>query len=731
LELEILEDRSVPSGNASGLVSGFAFLDSNPNGVFNSSEITLPGMNINLTGTTSQGSPVSTSATTGAGGAFTFINVLPGTYQLSAPAGSGFLAGGANFGNTQGPLGADVISGISVSAGQTVHKNLGYSGLAPSVISMRLFLSSSTNANLPLAPAGGGSGAANYRPNSAPIVKTQIADVSVGKNSTQTTIDMAANFTDPDVTDTTVRFDTSDGPINVELFDARAPQTVANFLNYVLSGAYDSSIFHRLASVPSVLQGGGFTFDAASHSIPPIPTNPAVANEFGASNTKGTIAMAKLGNDPNSATDEFYFNLSDNTGLDTTNGGFTVFGKIVGADDQTVLDTLAATPVKNETNGNPASPFGEIPLNNYSGVNFPADTTASNYLLVKDVAIVNRDEFLTYSVVSNDNPNLVNAAIDPKDNALLGLTYGHDQTGTAMITIRATDRYGASVDTTFKVTVTEQAPTATVSFSPTSPLATDTLTATATGSDPDGDPVTLAYSWQINGQTVLSANTAVLDLNGLVKVGDTVTVTVTPNDGHIDGTPASSTATVASPSAGTLALAPSDPATTDTVTATLTGSNAHSFTYQWSVNNAVVHTDTVSTKMDALNQALHTGDLVTVQVTPSDGMNTGATVSASTTVNLPQASGLTLTPTSPAATDKITAMVGAAADPNGDPITLTYQWKVNNTVVQTTPNTSSLTDTLDLTTVANVMSGDTVSVEVTPNNGTIDGGVVSSSVTVA
>src|SRR5438477_2048243 len=168
LELEILEDRSVPSGNAPGVVSGLAFIDSNSNGIFDSAEITVPGMNVSLTGTTSQGSPVSMTATTNAGGSYSFINVLPGTYQLSASAGSGFLAGGASFGNTQGPEGADIISGISVSAWQAVQRNLGFSGLAPGVISMRLFLSSRTNADLPFAPAGG-------RANSAPVVKTAIA----------------------------------------------------------------------------------------------------------------------------------------------------------------------------------------------------------------------------------------------------------------------------------------------------------------------------------------------------------------------------------------------------------------------------------------------------------------------------------------------------------------------------------------------------------------------------
>jgi cyclophilin family peptidyl-prolyl cis-trans isomerase len=640
LELELLEDRSVPSGNASGVVSGFAFLDSNPNGVFNSAQITIPGMNVNLTGTTNQGSPVSTTATTDASGSFSFINVLPGTYQLRGPAGSGFLAGGSRFGNTQGPEGTDVISGISIAGGQTVRENLGFSGLAPSAISMRLFLSSTTNADLPFAPAGGGSGAANYRPNSAPVVKTPIADVSVSKNSAQTTIDLAANFTDPDITDTTVRFDTSDGPINVELFDARAPQTVANFLTYALSGAYDNSIFHRLVS-NFVIQGGGFTFDASSPSLPPISTNPPVQNEFGASNTKGTIAMALVGSDINSGTDEFFFNLVNNSSsLDSQK--FTVFGKIVGSNDQSVLDALAATPTKDESNGNSSSPFSTIPLKDYSGTNFPTDTKASNYLLVKDVAIVHRDEFLTYKVVSNSNPSLVNAAIDAKDNALLGLTYGHDQTGTAVIVVRATDRYGVSVDTSFHVTVTEQAPTATVSLSPTSPLATDSLTATAAASDADGDPVTLTYNWQINGQTVqttpnTSALTDALNLNGLAKVGDSVTVTVTPNDGHIDGPAASSSITIASPSAGTVGLLPTNPGATDTITATLTGANAHSFTYQWQVNNTVVQTTAnTSTLTDALNLAgvanVMSGDTVTVQVTPSDGTNDGSVASSSVTV---------------------------------------------------------------------------------------------------
>ena len=280
------------------------------------------------------------------------------------------------------------------------------------MISMRLFLSTTTAADIPLAAGGNGIGSTNYH---IPGLGTSIADVSINKNSPQTTVNLIGHFTDPDITDTIVRIDTSDGPINVELFDSRAPQTVANFLAYASSGAYDNSIFHRLAS-GFVLQGGGFTFNAASSSVDTIPTKPAVQNEFGASNTQGTLAMALVGSDHNSATDQFFFNLVNNSStLDPQK--FTVFGKIVGPDDQTILNTLAATQVKDESTSNSASnsAFGTIPLVNYSGTNFPADTTASNYLTVKDIAIVKRDHLLTYSLVSNDNPTLLAASIDPTD----------------------------------------------------------------------------------------------------------------------------------------------------------------------------------------------------------------------------------------------------------------------------------------------------------------------------
>ncbi|HUZ07467.1 MAG TPA: peptidylprolyl isomerase [Candidatus Paceibacterota bacterium] len=131
---------------------------------------------------------------------------------------------------------------------------------------------------------------------------------------------------------TLVQFRTPFGDIEVELYDQDKPATVQNFLNYVKSGRYENEIAHRL--VPGfVLQGGGFTL--TTNTITAIPAYPPITNEFGAgrqfSNVYGTIAMAKLGGDTNSATSQWFFNLADNAFLDApdTNDFFVVFGHVI------------------------------------------------------------------------------------------------------------------------------------------------------------------------------------------------------------------------------------------------------------------------------------------------------------------------------------------------------------------------------------------------------------------
>jgi cyclophilin family peptidyl-prolyl cis-trans isomerase len=433
LELEALEDRSLLSLST---VSGVAYIDLNGNGVRDANEAILPGVQVTLTGTPATGNAVNVSAITDANGSFSFQRVQPGTYQLQVGTVAALLGGGVGSGGG---------STFTLSDGENVSQDFSFQALAPQLISMREFLSSTQQTDFPYAPAGDGQAVLN----SPPFVLNPIADIT-GVNSGSTTIDLAGVFSDPDLSDSIIRFDTSAGPIKVELFDATAPRTVANFFNYIQEGKYDGSIFHRLVA-GFVLQGGGFTFSASPAGLNPVTVDPAVQNEFGVSNTFGTLAMAKQPNDPNSATSQFFFNLGDNSSnLDNQNGGFTVFGKIVDSSDQQVLNTLAATPVRDESNGDPNSNFATIPLNNYTGTNFPSDTTAANYLLVQDVAIVKRPEALTYEVVSNTNPQLVVATIT---NNRLNLQNDVNLTGSATITIRATDQFGASVDTSFKVTV--------------------------------------------------------------------------------------------------------------------------------------------------------------------------------------------------------------------------------------------------------------------------------------
>lgn len=281
--------------------------------------------------------------------------------------------------------------------------------------------------------------------NASPTVTTPISDVNVAKGASPTVINLSTNFNDADIVNSLVRFNTSEGPVDVELFDRQTPLTVANFLNYVTRGDYSSSIFHRLVS-GFVLQGGGFNFErgVGGGTLPAITTDPPVLNEPGISNLRGTIAMAKLGSDPNSATSQWFFNLGNNSAnLDNQNGGFTVFGQITSGQDH--IDKLATYPITDH-----GGVFNEIPLQNYTGTSFPTDTVFGNYAGINSVSLIRRSDRLTFSVVANDNPSLVTASVAGNN---LTLTYAAGMTGTAHLTVRATDLDGQFVETSFTVTV--------------------------------------------------------------------------------------------------------------------------------------------------------------------------------------------------------------------------------------------------------------------------------------
>jgi cyclophilin family peptidyl-prolyl cis-trans isomerase len=157
---------------------------------------------------------------------------------------------------------------------------------------------------------------------------------------------------------TTVRLQTTQGAIDINLYDAAAPITVTNFLAYVRSGAYNDSLIHR--SVRGfVIQGGGFVWNAATNNVDSIVTRAPIQNEFSParSNMRGTIAMAKLEGNPNSATSQWFINLANNAAiLDGQNGGFTVFGEVTPA-SMAVVDAIAALEIRNA-----GGAFAELPL---------------------------------------------------------------------------------------------------------------------------------------------------------------------------------------------------------------------------------------------------------------------------------------------------------------------------------------------------------------------------------
>jgi len=135
-----------------------------------------------------------------------------------------------------------------------------------------------------------------------------------------------------------VELQTNHGNIRLELDAERAPKTVENFLNYVRSGQFDGTIFHRVID-GFMIQGGGF-----EPGMKQKPTQAPIPNEAnnGLKNERYTIAMART-SDPHSATAQFFINVADNAFLNHTaptaqGWGYAVFGKVV--EGQDVVDKI-------------------------------------------------------------------------------------------------------------------------------------------------------------------------------------------------------------------------------------------------------------------------------------------------------------------------------------------------------------------------------------------------------
>jgi cyclophilin family peptidyl-prolyl cis-trans isomerase len=257
---------------------------------------------------------------------------------------------------------------------------------------------------------------------------------------------LAGTFTDPEA-ESAVRVSTTLGDMDFILFDSATPATVANFMSYVNAGKYTDVAFHR--SIASfVIQGGGFKGTGSGSNFASVATAPPVVNEPGIANLRGTISMAKVGGNPNSATSQFFVSLGDNTSnLDYQNGGFTVFGRVAG-NGMTVADAINGLPTGTYNlyiDGSPvATPFADFPMNNPVLPN-PMDQAK----LVK-INSVTSIPTLAFSVTGNTRPDVTSASIVNGQLHLVGLAGGE-----TTITVTATDLDGLTTSQTVPVTLSD------------------------------------------------------------------------------------------------------------------------------------------------------------------------------------------------------------------------------------------------------------------------------------
>jgi peptidyl-prolyl cis-trans isomerase A (cyclophilin A) len=349
-------------------------------------------------------------------------------------------------------------------------------------------------------------------------------------NAANDSINLAQYFTDSTLPGTLVTFNTSLGTIDVGLTDQATPLTVANFLSYVESGAYNGTFFHRSAflsgtgtpsaTTPSdIVQAGGYNISGGSLNT--IATNAPVNDEYTTElygDVAGTLAMAKTSY-ADSATDEFYFNENDNSqALDTPttdpNGvttSYTVFGQVLGSGSLAVVTAIASLP-----DANLGGALSTLPVNGLTQAQIDAGTQPNLNQLVY-INSVTSEPGTSYTVTS-DAPSLVSPTVT---NGVLSFAYPGGP-GTAEITVEATNLDGTSASETFPVTVPDA----------TQPTQGPVVTASTSA------PIVSGVQGQALTLTTATDSLSPLTTSGVAIVTPPLhgTATVDPTTGYIDYT---------------------------------------------------------------------------------------------------------------------------------------------------------------------------------------------------
>ena len=212
-----------------------------------------------------------------------------------------------------------------------------------------------------------------------------------------------------------------------------APLTVANFERYVEENKYTDVMLHRLVA-GFVLQGGGFQWPDDQASPSTIESFAPIENEFSSerSNTRGTIAMAKIGNDPDSATNQWFFNLADNSSnLDNQNEGFTVFGKTKTETDLLFVDILASSPIANADGVFSSLPYISLTENTI---------TAPDTVRFKSIEIIDERRDINFELSVNNANQTSLETTQENDRALISSQSIIEQTSLDWLTLRATEQ---------------------------------------------------------------------------------------------------------------------------------------------------------------------------------------------------------------------------------------------------------------------------------------------------